>query len=67
MLYITSKRVVFTGGSKNITYPINKIVNLVRYSDGIQFQKENESGIKIFLFDNEYAIDEIGALIFKLN
>lgn len=65
-LYITNKRVIFVGGKKNVTYPINKIVNFTCYKNGIQFQKENESRYKFFRFNNEYAVDEIGTLLSML-
>jgi GRAM domain. len=48
-LYITNKRVVFTGTKKNVTYPLNKIVNFVKYRDAVQFQKENEARPKYFV------------------
>ncbi len=54
-LYITNKRVVFAGTKKNVTYPLNKIVNFVRYRDAVQFQKENEDRPKYFLIDDRTA------------
>jgi hypothetical protein len=65
-LYITTKRVIFVGGKKNVTYPINKIVDYILYKDGIQFQKENESKSKFFNINDEFAVDEVGALLLKL-
>lgn len=62
-LYITNKRVIFVGGKKNVTYPINKIINISKYSDAIHFQKENEKKPKYFLINDQFAIDEIGLII----
>lgn len=65
-LYITNKRVVFTGTKKNVTYPLNKIVNFVKYRDAVQFQKENEDRPKYFLIDDQDSIDEIGLILAQL-
>lgn len=64
-LYVTNKRVIFAGNKKNVTYPINKIVNIKRFSDAIQFQKENESKPKYFAVDSD-AIDEICLILTNL-
>jgi len=65
-LYITNKRVVFTGTKKNVTYPQNKIVNFVKYRGAVQFQKENEARPKYFLIDDQDSIDEIGLILARL-
>ncbi len=48
-LYITNKRIIFVGTKKNVTYPLNKVVNFIKYRDAVQFQKENEARPKYFL------------------
>jgi hypothetical protein len=45
ILYVTNKRVLFVGNKKNVSYPINKILDICKYTDGIKFQKENESNL----------------------
>ena len=65
-LYVTNKRVVFAGLRKNVTYSINKIVNIIKYSDAIQFQKENENKPKYFLINSEDVIDIVGTLVTKI-
>ncbi|MEW6276193.1 MAG: hypothetical protein AB1556_13925 [Bacillota bacterium] len=65
-LYITNKRVVFAGTKKNVTYPLNKIVNFVKYRDAVQFQKENEARPKYFLIKEQDIIDEIGLILTQL-
>lgn len=62
-LYITNKRIIFNGSKKNVTYAIPKIVNMIRYSDAWQFQKENESKPKYFIINDSDAIDEIGLIL----
>ena len=64
-LYITNKRVIFAGNKKNVTYPVNKIVNIKRFSDAIQFQKENESKPKYFTVETD-SIDEICLILTNL-
>ena len=49
ILYVTNKKVLFVGERKNVSYPINKIVNVNKFTDAIQFQKENESNASLLL------------------
>ncbi len=65
-LYITNKRIIFVGAKKNVTYPLNSIVNFVKYRDAVQFQKENESRPRYFLIRDPYSIDEIGLILTRL-
>lgn len=65
-LYVTNKRVIFVGAKKNITYPFNKIINITKFDDAIQFQKENETKPKYFLIKDQSAIDEIGLLVTRV-
>lgn len=65
-LYITNKKIVFVGARKNVTYPLNKIVNFIKYEDAIKFQKENELKPKYFVINDKFAIDEIGLIITTL-
>lgn len=66
VLYVTNKKVTFIGNRKNATYPINKIIHITKYSDGIQFQKENESKMRIFLIGRPSHIDAIGTIVSRL-
>jgi hypothetical protein len=65
-LYITNKRIIFLGAKKNVTYPLDKIVNFTKYSDAMQFQKENESKPKYFLIKDQDTIDEIGLILSQI-
>jgi len=65
-LYITNKRILFIGANKNVSYTLKSISNYVKYSDGIQFQKENDTSPKLFIIDNTDCNDEIGLIVFKL-
>ena len=40
-LYLTSKRLIFMGGSGNKTIPINKILDFKPYSNGVDIQKDS--------------------------
>jgi hypothetical protein len=40
-LFITSKRLVFNGQSKNATVPFKKIIHFTLYQDGLQIEKES--------------------------
>jgi hypothetical protein len=51
---------------KFIVQLAGKNTPFVEYSDAVQFQKENEKRPKSFLIDDEYAIDEIGAIVFAV-
>jgi hypothetical protein len=39
-LYVTSKRLLFNGVSKNLNVPYKKIIQFTLYKDGIQIQKD---------------------------
>lgn len=65
-LYVTSKRVLFRGARKNVTYPMNKIVAVTKFSDAIQLSKENEATPKFFLLDEQFAIDAVGLMVNRL-
>jgi hypothetical protein len=39
-LYLTNKRIIFVGNSKNSTIHINKILSFTPYSDGLTIEKE---------------------------
>jgi len=66
ILYVTNKKVIFVGQKKNATYPLNKIVDITKYTDGIRFQKENESKARVFLIDRSAHIDAIGMIVSAL-
>lgn len=38
-LYITDKRVIFTGQQRNATFKVNSLLGFTQYSDGVQVQK----------------------------
>jgi len=40
MVYVTNKRVLFNGGYKNMSLPLNRIISLVPYSDGLGVEKD---------------------------
>ncbi|MCL6559107.1 MAG: hypothetical protein K6U74_09965 [Firmicutes bacterium] len=65
-LYITNKRVVFTETKKNVTYPLDKIVNFVKCRDAVQSQEENKDRPKYFLVKEQDSIDEIGLILPRL-
>ena len=66
ILCITNQRIIFSGNIKNITYSLKKIVNMVTYKDGIQFQKENETKPKYFINNNSETIDEVAMIASRL-
>lgn len=66
ILYVTNKSVLFVGNKKNVSYPINKILDISKYTDGIKFQKENESKPRVFLIDRRAHIDAIGLIVSTL-
>lgn len=65
-LYITNKRVVFTGDCKNITYKMQGIIDLKLYNDAIVFVEENESKMKYFVFDNDFDSEIIAQIISRV-
>ncbi|MCX6830009.1 MAG: hypothetical protein NT002_12130 [candidate division Zixibacteria bacterium] len=65
-LYLTNKRIIFVGTKKSVTYPIDKIVNFTKFTNAIQFQKENEAKPKYFLIKDEFVADEIGMILSKI-
>jgi hypothetical protein len=65
-LYVTNKKVLFVGTKKNVSYPIKKIVDITKYTDGIKFQKENESKPRIFLISRPTYIDAVGMIVSML-
>lgn len=40
LVYVTNKRVLFNGGYKNMSLPLNRIISLVPYSDGLGVEKD---------------------------
>jgi hypothetical protein len=56
VLYVTSRRVVFRGGMKNVTLELGSLVGIHVYRDGIQFEKaEGRSPYALFDTDVELA------------
>jgi hypothetical protein len=41
VLYLTSKRLVFNGQSKNLSVPYKKIIHFTLYKDGVQIEKDS--------------------------
>lgn len=41
MVYITSKRIIFTGSIKNTNIPLSKILSITPYSDGVGIEKDS--------------------------
>jgi hypothetical protein len=39
-LYLTNKRIIFTGRNKNSNIHIDKILDIILYSDGVKIRKE---------------------------
>ncbi len=66
VLCLTNQKVIFVGDKKSITYPINSIVNIQKFPDAIQFQKENEVRPKYFAIYDQSYVDEIGLLVARL-
>ena len=65
-LYITNKRILFTGEKKTVTYPVNKVVKINKFADAIQFQKESEAKLKYFVVGDQNSIDEIGIIVRRI-
>ena len=40
-LYLTNKRIIFVGGKKNSNIPLNKILSINPYSDGVEVEKDS--------------------------
>jgi len=66
-LYITNKRVIFTGSEKNVTYKLENIVDLKLFDDAVSFVTENQDKMKYFTFGDRYAVEVIAKLISMLN
>jgi hypothetical protein len=61
--YITSKRIIFHGDSKNASIRFSSVISYVPYSDGIEIEKTSGRN-PIFRFnDGEYASVLLGALL----
>lgn len=65
-LYVTNKKVLFVGAGKNVSYPMSKIINITKYTDGIKFEKENETKSRVFLTNRRSHIDAIGLIVSML-
>lgn len=55
-LTITNKRVIFTGDTKSLSYPVSKIINVEDYSDGISINREGKQRIEYFLGETDIKI-----------
>ena len=42
VLYITNRRLVFNGASKNVSTPFKKIIHFTLHKDGIQIEKDRD-------------------------
>ena len=62
-LYITNKRVVFIGARKRIAYPVRKLVSFTKYDDAVRFQREKEKRARYFKVEDQFTIEEIGAIL----
>jgi len=62
-LYITNKRVVFSGNKKSVAYPLKSIVVIQKFGNAIQFKKENEAKPKYFGINMDEAIEEISVIV----
>lgn len=65
-LVITNKRVVFAGKKKNVSYTLTSIAAINRFTNAIQFKKENEAKPKYFGTDDPWTIDEIFIIVSRL-
>lgn len=65
-LYVTNKRVIFSGATKNVTYPIKKIVAVTPASDSIRFVKENDKTPKTFSLGEPWVVDLVGLMVTHL-
>lgn len=48
-LTVTTKRLVFTGKIKNVNIPLNKIMSMTPYTDGIAVRSENKQKTQYFV------------------
>ncbi len=65
-LYVTNQRILYAGERRTYVYPLGKLVAVNKYANGIRFQKEGEKRPKYFLIDDEFLIEEIALLVYKL-
>jgi hypothetical protein len=66
MLYITNKRIVFAGKKKNISYTLTSIASINRFTNAIQFKKENEAKPKYFGTNDHQIIDKLYVIVSRL-
>ncbi len=48
-LIVTNKRVIFDGNTKNVVIPLNKILSVTAFSDGIGIDREDRKKTELFL------------------
>jgi hypothetical protein len=51
-VYLTNKRIIFTGSKKNLNIRLEKILNITPYSDGLEIDKETGKSATLQLRDN---------------
>jgi len=51
-IYLTNKRIIFTGNKKNSNIRIDKILNLTPYSDGVEIDKETGKSPTLIIPNN---------------
>ncbi|MBN9352382.1 MAG: hypothetical protein J0H55_17020 [Chitinophagaceae bacterium] len=62
-LYLTNKRIIFTGVKRNKTIKLNKILSFTPFSDGVEIGKD--SGTQPFLSFSD-RLDEFGIILSRL-
>lgn len=40
-LYITNKRLLFNGASKNVSLPLKRVIHFTMYADGLRIEKDS--------------------------
>ncbi len=65
-LYLTNQRIVFIGAQRVIEYPIKSLKFFVKYTDSVQFIKKRDKGSRFFLIEDQFTIDEIGAILLEI-
>jgi len=50
---VTNKRIIFSGLSKNTSFPLTKLISIDQYSDGISISREGKQRTEYYLADIE--------------
>ena len=64
-LYITNKRIIFTGSRNNKTISLSSILSLTPYTDGVEIEKFGKSPILTGMEDIEIILIVLSKLLTK--